>query len=83
MTNPEESHEAQLLRLLIAYFHVSLLHQLSLTRHSKPFDLLGQPEKDALTADLMGGVISIAQSVTPAAVQQMLSSLPMPPSKIQ
>ncbi len=79
----DESHEAQLLRLLIGYFHVSLLQQLSVIRHSKSFELLDQPDKDALSNDMVAAVASVSKSVTPETVQALLSSVPGPPPIIQ
>ena len=77
----DESHEAKLLRLLIGYFHVSLLNQLSLARYAKMFDQLEEQDKQGLQNVLLAGVASVAQSVTPGFVEKILSSLP-PPSPI-
>jgi hypothetical protein len=72
----EESNEAKLLRLLIGYFHLSLLNQLALLRHSKSFETLDQSQKDSLVADMMAGVAGIAKQATPKTVEEILSALP-------
>jgi hypothetical protein len=70
------SYEAKLLRLLVGFFHVSLLQQLAVSRHGKPFDLLTQEEKDALEKDMLAAVMNVAQQVS----EQALLGAIKPPS---
>jgi hypothetical protein len=62
------SYEAKLLRVLIGFFHVSLLQQLALTRHNKPFHLLTQEEKDTLEKDMLAAVMNVAHQVSEQAL---------------
>jgi hypothetical protein len=66
------SYESKLLRLLIGFFHVSLLQQLSLTRHNKPFHLLTQEEKTSLENEMLAAVMNIANQVSEEALVGML-----------
>lgn len=75
----ETSYESDLLRVLIGYFHVSLLYQLSLARHGKPFDLLAQAEKDALSNDMVGAVITMARQATPELMKRFWQQTDVPP----
>ncbi len=75
----EESHEAKLLRLLIGYFHISLMNQLALSEHSKPLRNLSPSDKDSIEKDMLAAVANIAKQANPETVRQILSSL-SPPS---
>ena len=80
----EESNEAKLLRLLIGYFHVSLLNQLALQRHSSSFEKLDSSQKDSLATDALAAVASIAKQATPKTVEAILSPNPLtPPTVLQ
>jgi hypothetical protein len=62
------SHESKLLRVLIGYFHVSLLHQIALTQYGKGFHLLTQEEKSKLENEVLMAVIHIAHHLTDEAL---------------
>jgi hypothetical protein len=44
----EGTYETKLLRIVIGFLHVSLLQQLALAHHGKPFHSLTQEEKNSL-----------------------------------
>ncbi|MCU1331134.1 MAG: hypothetical protein JWM08_126 [Candidatus Angelobacter sp.] len=75
----QTSYESDLLRVLIGYFHVSLLQQLALARHGKPFETLIQAEKDALENDMIGAVVGVARLVTPEQVKKFWQQPGIPP----
>ena len=58
------SYESKLLRVLIGYFHLSLLQQVSLTQHGKGFHLLAQDEKNKVENEVLGAVFHIAHHLT-------------------
>jgi hypothetical protein len=58
------TYETKLLRILIGFFHVSLLHQLALTRHGKPLHLLTEEEKNSLEAEMAEAVAQVAHGLT-------------------
>jgi hypothetical protein len=66
----ETSYESDLLRVLIGYFHVSLIQQFALARHGKPFESLAPAEKDALSNDVIGAVITMARQATPEVMRK-------------
>jgi hypothetical protein len=70
----QNSYESDLLRVLIGYFHVSLIQQFSLTRHAKPFESLTQAEKDALSNDVVGAVITMARQATPELMRKFCAA---------
>ena len=76
----EESNEAKLLRVLIGYFHISLMNQLAVTEHSKPLRNLDQSDKDSIENGMIAAVAQIAKQVTPETVRQILSSTNPPPT---
>ena len=78
----EESNEAKLLRLLIGYFHVSLLNQLALQRYSSSFEKLDPSQKESLANDALGSVASIAKQATPKTVAEILSPNHLTPPTI-
>jgi hypothetical protein len=73
------SYESDLLRVLIGYFHVSLIQQFSLTRHSKPFENLTQEEKDKVSNDVIGAVITMARQATPELLKKFWKEPGTPP----
>jgi hypothetical protein len=78
--NPKDSHEINLLRLLIGYFHMSLTEQVALIRHGKGFHTLTQPEKDKLQAETIQSVLAIARSADASALAGLLRMpSPQPP----
>jgi len=64
----ERSYETKLLRLLIGLVHVSVVEQLSLTRHAKPFHTLTPEQKQALQEELATGALAIAEQLNEAAL---------------
>lgn len=62
------SYEAKLLRMLLGYFHVSVLQQVALVRHGKGFHLLTQEEKNTLENDVIGAVFHMAHQASEAAL---------------
>jgi hypothetical protein len=75
----ETSYESDLLRVLIGYFHVSLIQQFSLTRHGKPFESLAPAEKDALSNDVVGAVITMGRQATPELLKKFWRQPDVPP----
>jgi hypothetical protein len=58
------TYETKLLRIVIGYLHVSLLQQIALTRHGKPFHSLDPQEKTTLEADMVAAVGHVAHQLT-------------------
>jgi len=58
------SYESKLLRVLIGYFHVSILQQVALTQYGKAYQLLSQEEKNKLENEVIGLVFHIAHHLT-------------------
>lgn len=58
------TYETKLLRILIGFFHVTLLQQLALTRHGKPFHSLTPEEKIALEKEMVAGVAQVAHGLS-------------------
>jgi hypothetical protein len=73
------SYESDLLRVLIGYFHVSLLQQLALARHGKAFEGLIQAEKDTLSNDAVAAVLSVARLMTPEQMKKIWQQSDAPP----
>ncbi|HVI77824.1 MAG TPA: hypothetical protein VM715_06610 [Candidatus Acidoferrum sp.] len=80
--NKDDSYQNGLLRMLIGYFHVSGLQQLSLVRHGKAFHLLDQEEKTKLEAELISAVAEIARQAKEQTVLGLLKP-PAPTGPIQ
>jgi hypothetical protein len=68
------SYEAKLLRVLIGYFHVSVLQQTALSLHGKPFHSLGQEEKNSLETDVLAAVMKVAHQLTDEALSGKLKA---------
>lgn len=81
MTN-EESNEAKLLRVLIGYFHISLMNQLALSEHSKPLRSLDQSDKDSIENQMIAAVANIAKQVTPETLKAILAPTPHGPPPV-
>lgn len=75
----QTSYESDLLRVLIGYFHVSLIQQFSLARHGKPFENLTQEEKDKVSNDVVGAVITMGRQATPELLKQFWRHPDVPP----
>lgn len=75
----QTSYESDLLRVLIGYFHVSLIQQFSLARHGKPFENLTQEEKDKVSNDVVGAVITMARQATPELMKRFWQETGTPP----
>jgi hypothetical protein len=75
----QTSYESDLLRVLIGYFHVSLIQQFSLARHGKPFENLTQEEKDSVSNDVIGAVITMARQATPELLKRFWQQPDVPP----
>jgi hypothetical protein len=75
----QTSYESDLLRVLIGYFHVSLIQQFSLTRHEKSFENLTQEEKDKVSNDVIGAVITMARQATPELLKKFWKEPNAPP----
>jgi len=58
------SYESKPLRVLIGYFHVSILQQVSLTQYGKAYQSLDQDEKNKLESEVIGAVFHIAHHLT-------------------
>ena len=69
------TYEAKLLRVLIGYFHVSVLQQVALIRFGKGFHLLTSEEKTTLENEVLGAVFQVAHQVT----EEALSGAIKPP----
>ena len=64
------NYETKLIRILIGYFHVSLMQQLAQTEYGKSLRSLTQEEKDALANDVIGAVAEIASSLSESALKE-------------
>lgn len=64
----EGTYETKLLRLLIGYFHVSLLQQIAVVRFGKGFHLLSAEEKTSVENEVIAAVFQVAQQITPEAL---------------
>jgi len=79
----EGSYEAKLLRTIIGFLHISLSQQLALTRHGKPFEHLTQEEKDALQAEMINSVATVARQVNEETLRAFLKPPPpTPPGQV-
>ncbi len=75
----QTSYESDLLRLLIGYFHISLLQQLALARHGKPYEVLTQAEKDTLSNEMVAAVVTMARQATPELLKKFWKEPNEPP----
>jgi len=64
------TYETKLIRILIGYFHVSLMQQLAQTEHGKSLRSLTQEEKDALANDVVAAIAEIASSLSESALKE-------------
>lgn len=71
------SYETKLLRILIGYLHVSVLHQLAQMRHGKPFPLLAPEEQIALETELASAAGRVAHALSEESLKGDLQVPPM------
>ena len=64
------TYETKLIRILIGYFHVSLMQQLAQTEYGKSLRSLTQEEKDALANDVVAAVAEISSSLSESALKE-------------
>lgn len=78
MVENQGSYEANLLRLLIGYFHVSLTEQVALIRYGKGFHTLTKDEQDKLQSDLVHGALQMARSADARSLTNLLQVVQPP-----
>ena len=66
------TYETKLLRLLVGYFHVSLMQQLAHAEYGKSLRSLSLEEKTGLEKDVIAAVVEMAASLSESALKDIV-----------